>query len=161
MSSFLHHRDEARREAGLPRQRSFLHCTGEAQTRVPGLSRPNQLSVLPQSHKTGQARAPMTQSRVVQKAGRRDKPLSAKNRDTTQRKSKKALPENLWVVSARCCYVRSRGRVPLLCLRSISQFSRSWEVRVPLLSPQIKSKYTCRRAYFNGETSFSSAALCR
>jgi len=78
MSSFLHHRDEARREAGLPRQRSFLHYPGKAQTSVPGLSRPNQLSALPQSHKTGQARAAMTRSRVVQKAGRRDKPLWTK-----------------------------------------------------------------------------------
>jgi len=88
MSSFLHHRDDARKEAGLSRQRSFLHYTGKARTSVAGLSRPNQLSALTQSQKTGQARAPMTRSRVVQKAGRRDKPLWTKKRDTTQRKSK-------------------------------------------------------------------------
>jgi len=41
MSSFLHHRDEAQRETGLPRQRSFLHYTA-----VPGSA---------ESGQTGQA----------------------------------------------------------------------------------------------------------
>jgi len=41
------------REAGLPRQRSFLHYPGKAQTSVPGLPRPNQLSALPPKPQNG------------------------------------------------------------------------------------------------------------